>query len=114
MQLLLSSNTLACKQSADIYISHPMRHTDCGKQVLKAQATLNCAFSRAEPVQISLKQLLNNLRWNKINHCKYTEKCVIAGLQNPCSSLGIWVIETAAETEFFLGAPHIYGVCMEL
>lgn len=89
MQLLLSSNTLACKQSPDIYISHPVRHTDCQKQVLRAQAILNCAFSRAEPVQIKLKQLLNNLRWNKINHCKYKEKCIIVGLQNPCNLLGI-------------------------
>lgn len=62
MQLLLSSNALACKQSPDIYKSHPVRHTDCQKQILKAQATLNCAFSRAKPVLINLKQLLNNLR----------------------------------------------------
>lgn len=74
MQLLLSSNSLACKQSPDICISHPVRHTDCRKQVLKAQATVNCAFSRAEPGQINLKQLLNSLRWNKTNHCKHTEK----------------------------------------
>lgn len=114
MQLLLSSNTLACKQSPDIYISHPVRHTDCWKQVLQARATVNCAFSRAEPGQINLKQLLDSLGWDKINHCKHTEKCIIVGLQNPCNSLGIWVIETAADTEFFLGAPHICGVCMEL